>query len=653
VAGDKKGTLKFEAVTQTARAPARLRPTQRDLVDGFVQRAIQTTANDPALEQTLFEMLVPNDFKPYAPDRRRLALMLKGTAAAIPWELIRDGFDRNPEPVAVACGMIRQLLVPAGRALVLRSPEPSALVVGNPIVSDPRFPPLAGAKQEALAVEEVLKASEYQVQRLVDGEADPQAVLSALHSRPWRILHLAAHGVYDFDPGGGKPRVSGLVLDTGLFFTPAEADQLRYVPDLVFINCCHLGQMRGDTSPQAFHKLAANVATQFITMGARAVIAAGWAVDDAAAKTFATSLYRHMLDGQLYGDAVLLARRETFYRHAHTNTWGAYQCYGDPSFSLAKVSTKPRTLTFVSQAELAVRLEQLTANARNSRGNDLLELEDCVAKTPAAWWTSADMCATAAAALAEYGQFERAAAYYDKASKAELALGPLRAVEQQAGCRVRWAGALLVTAPPDKARARALLAEAEATLRQLLEIGKTSERWSLLGSVMKGRARAGASVPARRAALREMSRLYQVAYRHSVENGKPDAYSLSNRIAADIVLDWQRARPGRHVTAALEELEQLADKVSGTHTDAYNLSAPVDQLLLQALHKRMLTEATRDRISQLMADAMSRGASSKAKDSMRRQLLFFREMMATQFPARRRRQMIDQLKKLETQLFPS
>jgi hypothetical protein len=98
--GDRRedGRLDFEAVTQTARAPARLLSTQRELVDGFVQQAIQTTANDPGLEQTLFEMLVPNDFKPYAPDRRKLALMLKGTAAAIPWELIRDGFDRVPSP---------------------------------------------------------------------------------------------------------------------------------------------------------------------------------------------------------------------------------------------------------------------------------------------------------------------------------------------------------------------------------------------------------------------------------------------------------------------------------------------------------------------------------------------------------------------------
>ncbi len=163
----------------------------------------------------------------------------------------------------------------------------------------------------------LLEDGGYEVELLLEEAAHPMAVLSAIHEKPWRILHLAAHGVFEFEAEENKPPVSGLVLDNGLFFTAAEADQLRSVPELVFINCCHLGQTRGDAAPRvAFHKLAANLATEFIRIGARAVVAAGWAVDDAAAKTFATSFYRLMLDGELYGDAVLQARRE----HLHACT---------------------------------------------------------------------------------------------------------------------------------------------------------------------------------------------------------------------------------------------------------------------------------------------------------------------------------------------
>ena len=149
VKGKKSGALEFEAVTQTARAPARLLPTQRGLVDGFVERAIETTATDPKLGHTLFELLVPNDFKPYAPDRRKLALMLNPAAAAIPWELMHDGFDRAAEPHGGGERHDPPAAAADERAHVLRSPSNTALVIGNPMVEDPRFPSLLGAAEEA------------------------------------------------------------------------------------------------------------------------------------------------------------------------------------------------------------------------------------------------------------------------------------------------------------------------------------------------------------------------------------------------------------------------------------------------------------------------------------------------------------------------
>ena len=97
-AGEEQGGRRRSSSRRSRRRRARrsrLRPTQRGLVDGFVQQAIETTANDPKLGHTLFELLVPNDFKPYAPDRRKLALMLNPEAAALPWELMHDGFDRS------------------------------------------------------------------------------------------------------------------------------------------------------------------------------------------------------------------------------------------------------------------------------------------------------------------------------------------------------------------------------------------------------------------------------------------------------------------------------------------------------------------------------------------------------------------------------
>jgi CHAT domain-containing protein len=81
--------------------------------------------------------------------------------------------------------------------------------------------------------------------------------------------------------------------------------------------------------------MAANIVEEFIKMGVRAVIAAGWSIDDAAASYFARTFYRHLLEGRAFGKAVLEARRATFAQHPETNTWSAYQCYGDPQFVLS------------------------------------------------------------------------------------------------------------------------------------------------------------------------------------------------------------------------------------------------------------------------------------------------------------------------------
>ena len=152
VTGAKNGALSFEAVTQTARAPARLLPTQRGLVDRFVEQAIASTGRN----------LCDRPHALRAARAARLQGLCAGSAqgradaepraAAIPWELMHDGFDRSAEPMSVAGGMIRQLLLDDERADVLRAPAKTALVIGNPIVQDRRFPSLPGAADEALAV---------------------------------------------------------------------------------------------------------------------------------------------------------------------------------------------------------------------------------------------------------------------------------------------------------------------------------------------------------------------------------------------------------------------------------------------------------------------------------------------------------------------
>ena len=497
---------------------------------------------------------------------------------------------------------------------------------------------------------------------LLEQGADALSVLAAVHERPWRVLHLAAHGVFDFEPSPGAPKVSGLVLGDNVYFTAAEADQLRYVPELVFINCCHLGQTRGDAAPRAaFHKLAANLATQFIKIGARAVVAAGWEVDDAAAKTFATSFYRGMLRGELYGDAVLQARSDTYRTHGDTNTWGAYQCYGDPSFSLAHRRSSARDDGFVSEAELGVWLDDIAARARDAVGREreqalVTQLELRETQVPAGWWGSADMCARAAAAFAELGRFERGIHYYERVLTAEVANAPIRSLEQLANCRVRWAGALSRQQPADIEAAFAQLALAEKTLEYLTGFGETAERWSLRGGVEKRRAVLTTDAEESREAVARMRHAYEQAYQVSVKHKRPDPYPLANQIAAEIVLEWIRAEGGAakgkkgtgkgktaakasKVPALLEQLDEATEVAAETRADGYGSLAGVDRQFLQVLVVRRLEARTREAIVSGYGVALARGATARMRESIRTHVAFLMQMIQVHLPEPERKRL--------------
>ncbi len=142
-----------------------------------------------------------------------------------------------------------------------------------------------------------LEKSGYKVEALIDRSA--LEITSALFAHEYRIVHIAAHGSYNVE----HPERSGVVLAKDMFLTAIEFGQLRVVPELVFLNCCHLGKV--DQAPPACNKLAASVAQELINIGVRAVVVAGWAVDDAAGRDFAIQFYRQMLveKGQ-FGEAV-------------------------------------------------------------------------------------------------------------------------------------------------------------------------------------------------------------------------------------------------------------------------------------------------------------------------------------------------------------
>jgi hypothetical protein len=346
------GGLTFEAAIRRAGTPTRTVPTQRALVDRLVESLVDSPSPDSSASRTLFELLFPNELKAQAPDTDNLVLVVDEGSAHYPWELLDDHATEDDRvPLGVRRGLVRQLEGSSMRSHVLSATSNRALVVGDTASGLTALP---AAQKEAKDVGVLLRDNGFRAEPLI-AESGTK-IIQSLFDSAYRVVHLAGHGVYQWPLGDGTDAmVTGMVLGNGMYLTAGEIGQMRQVPELVVVNCCHLGAMGAPASappgaPRAagapaaafsggtsgnFHRLAASVATELIDIGVRAVVACGWAVDDKAASTFATTFYDRMLAGLTFGEAISAARWQTWSEHPSVNTWGAYQCYGDPEYRLA------------------------------------------------------------------------------------------------------------------------------------------------------------------------------------------------------------------------------------------------------------------------------------------------------------------------------
>ena len=193
-------------------------------IAGGIRR--HTTRGPPPFRQTLDRL----------PQQGNLVVIVDSQSARYPWELLENRWASGERPPSVAAGFVRQFRTAEFRQRPAQSLANTALVIGNPDLQDsPDFCDLPGARDEAQLVAEQLAAEGYAVSDCIDQSAPP--ILEALHKDSWRILHLAGHGVHEFPVAGGKP-VSGMVIGPTSFLTPGDIAQMRFVPDLVFINCC-------------------------------------------------------------------------------------------------------------------------------------------------------------------------------------------------------------------------------------------------------------------------------------------------------------------------------------------------------------------------------------------------------------------------------
>jgi tetratricopeptide (TPR) repeat protein len=635
------GKLLFSDLTDRARLPVRPVANQYK-VSEFVSSAVteKLGAKEHSAAGTLYELLLPADFKRDTGDDRGRVLVLDHVTASYPWELLCRPGRTDEKPLSVRAGMVRQLTGPDTPERSIVATGTTALVVGNPPTGLPEFPPLRGAAEEARLVAGLLEKQCFEVMDRIEC-TDTRGSLPAILCGRWRILHLAGHGAVDVKRGDRM--VTGMAIEHGSFFEPADVAQMEAIPDFVFMNCCYLGRIDPSEERKAtarFHELAANIATAFIKLGGRAVIAAGWAVDDGAAKCFAEVFYTQFLAGASFGDATLSARRAVFESFPGTNTWGAYQCYGDPAFRLfldgARAQAPRMKDKYVHVEELIADIRDIVQDTQTLATRDPAPLRErllaIVGNSFATKWAdNPELQAVLGQAYAEMQLIDKAIEAYTLALEAEQAQAPIRVIEQLANLMARRAAIEKAKRGDPKKEINEAIALLMG-LPKLADGGLTAERWSLLGSCSKRLAQVTSS-DERIGALKEMRRCYGEAFRRKEAGGKFDTYSLLNQLLADTLLGQlgiaaDDKEPSIDLDEGLLRAENEAQTLDNDDPNFWNGVALADVALGRTLLLGQLDEKVQQQVIEAYLRPWRCGASALQFSSVLEQMEFLIDILA-------------------------
>lgn len=643
---DGEPLISYTLDTRRARSEVRGQRAQSVLLRDLVATASNDQNRDQQIGRTLFNLLIPVELEAYLAGSGEMQIELDAGTAGIPWELLdtKSESDFSQEPWAIRVKLLRKLRVKRFREQVTDADaDACVLVIGEPECPK-EYPRLAGARNEAIAVRTCLTQPDALdpglVTALVSAEASEvgssaRTVVNALFEKPWRIVHISGHGMPRSDRESG-----GVVLSNGSFLGPDEISNMRAVPELVFVNCCHLAS--GDAEQLLKYdraEFASGVAGALIAIGVRCVIAAGWAVDDDAASVFAEAFYGSLLRGNRFIVAVGDARRAAFERNPDVNTWAAYQCYGDPDWVFLRNAPDPNRITapaledfsgVASATSLRLALERIIVRTKfqgadpQTQLTSLHQLEKLFGEK---WGMSGAVAELFGEAFVETGAVESGMHWYERAVAAPDGRASMRAAEQLANVRSRlgWeivdqatrhvdemkkrerAGGSTGKARLATRRARAdaerslreavrradeLIEQALALLAKLLSVEETMERNTLVGSAYKRRAlvdAAGGRQKRIRSDLEQMRDRYRQAQVVGRQSGAADLYyPASNLLAADVALNAGTARWRGLDPETVGIVQKSLTAKSASDPDFWSVAGEIELRQYRALARKTL-----------------------------------------------------------------
>ncbi|MFV0604230.1 MAG: CHAT domain-containing protein [Niabella sp.] len=514
--------------------------------------------------KTIFELLIPADFKENIKRNSPILWVLDKYTASFPWELLQTG-NINEKPLCVTTGMIRQLATGDYKPNISVLKNNNVLIIGDPDLKNfTKARQLSGAAKEAREVYETLnKYNDLQLDDpIINGSSDD--ILVSMFKKDYRIMHIAAHGFFD----DKNPGAAGILIgkqkdaDEPLFLTPQQIGQLPHPPELVFLNCCFLGKVSAAAEEYAAsrNKFAANIGTELIECGVKAVIVAGWEVDDAAGLEFAKKFYERLASGETFGNAVLEARKHIFKTFKYTNTWGAYQCYGLPHFKLDVKKKEDLHRTYEIEQIAENDLDLIISKSEVAFYNDeelLTELQLISQGINNAGFSSAELRQKEAVAYLELNDYETAIQLYNQLFKNENAAFKVRSLESFQEIRIKstLAKVLSLEIPlTDDIINKALteIQEGIDNLKDLMNIWETAERHSSIGSGIKRKARITQSLKTKKADLQVAAEHYSKAY--TIEQ---NTYSYTNWLTITILLQENVSASGKKTNSRKKQTVDL------------------------------------------------------------------------------------------------
>jgi tetratricopeptide (TPR) repeat protein len=253
--------------------------------------------------------------------------------------------------------------------------------------------------------------------------------------------------------------------------------------------------------------------------------------------------YDYLLKGYPFGDAVKEARIATYHLHKdRTNTWAAYQCYGDPAYRLVAMQSgglrAVDKLVDIEEALAEIRKLSGAAKTTSAEGiaslrEALVVLMDRIEKDCPAWLHDSIVQEALGEAFGEVFWFDKAIEYYQLALGNSKSGASIRTIEQLANLHIRLAVKAFENDPGRYKDSKASIEAQIHTLTSLMKtVGETPERLSMVGSGYKRLACISAGRPSRACdlALEKM----ESAYRHAWDLAPHDPYPLANFLAAEI-----------------------------------------------------------------------------------------------------------------------